>query len=65
VNGLEDVVNAITDLATDGASHRLIVGQSSGKFLNCGVDDLEAVLEGGAVLELQLSKAGLKVGKRR
>jgi hypothetical protein len=60
---LESVVNGLADVATDGAGDGLVVRKTSGEFLNCRVDDLEALLQGCVVLELQLAKAGLKVGQ--
>jgi hypothetical protein len=60
---LESVVNGLADIATNGAGDGLVVRKTSGEFLDCGVDDLEALLEGCVVLELQLTETGLKVGE--
>jgi hypothetical protein len=60
---LESVVDSLADVATNGAGDGLVVGKTSGEFLDCGVDDLQALLEGRVVLELQLTKTGLKIGQ--
>jgi hypothetical protein len=41
------------------------MGKTGGELLDCGVDGLQALLKGCGVVELQLTEAGLKVGKRR
>ena len=65
VAALEHVVDAFTDLATDGLSDGLVVGKTSGELLNRQVDDLQALVQSCGILELQLTKTGLKVGKGR
>lgn len=64
VGGLEGVVDGLADVTTNGTCDGLVVGKTSGELLDCRVDNLEALLEGCVVLELQLAEAGLKVGKR-
>lgn len=62
---MESVVDSLANVTTDGACDGLVVGKTGGELLDCGVDGLEALLEGRAVVELQLTEAGLKVRKRR
>jgi hypothetical protein len=63
VVALEYIVDAFADLTTDGLSNGLVVGKTGGELFDRKVDDLQALVQSCGVLELQLTKTGLKVGK--
>lgn len=59
--GLVDVEDAVDGLAEDAGDGGLFGGETGAVFLDCGVDDLVALLEWQVVCELELGETGFEL----